>query len=284
MGLLGSAIGGALAGVGAGMQQNIVEQRQIALENMRMQFQTNLQEQGFAHADQTQQAGFDQQSAMADKAHQDRIDELQTAGKIDIGKMGVEFEHDMKKLNATFVNQKGLAQLESQLSQGRTESEIRLRDQLDSGDISTVVRAKDGTYWGVTKDGLVPTGVKADITAAEVKSDGGGYLDKDAREAAYSDDHKAWVANTSPNKGPEPKRSDYVSMTHADYAARNRTATPDAPAPDPEKTKQLTVALTQLQSRYATATPQTAPGLFVNGQKISLAAARAKMIETYGGQ
>jgi type II secretory pathway pseudopilin PulG len=291
MGLLGSMIGGALQGVGVGINNQVIAAREQALEAMRSQQQTALQDRQFAHQDATAatEHGYRTDESNLDYQHKGGL--LALGAKADMAKDDHSTANDMKKITLTQVGQQELAKLSSRLEQGRTAAELKLRDDLSNGDFQGVVRGKDGQYYGQTKTGLVPTGVQFDPTAAEVGSNGGGMMDTQEQASAYNDALSAWRADGAKPES-RPKQSDFVGVTRAQYGAHRagNGAAPAAPGAVPPKaepsaqtTARLTKALTDLAGIYASATPDKYPGLFRNGRKIPIEEARKTVTDAIGG-
>lgn len=255
MGLLGSIAGGALQGLGTGIVNDAITRRNEALENMKIQAEAA-----------RQRAGFQQQEKLADIQHTNKLGEIDAEGENRVAalKVGGEVTAQTNKQQHIYkvdeikheqVGRQELARLESTLQMGRTAAEARLRDQLESGDISSVVKGDDGTYYGVTDKGLVKTGVKAAISAAEANSNGGGVLTDADKTSALSDAEDEW--RDGGRKGAKPKASDFIGMTQEQYrqkygaapgAAKAAPAAPAGKGIDPADRERLySQALTKAQ-------------------------------------
>lgn len=287
MGLLGYVVGGALQGFGSGVQNEAVQRRTEALEAMRQRYQTQrddkiASQRAAERKEDREWKVEDQQTDYRNKAGL-----LALGGQVQGQRDAQQHGYKMAEIKQTQVGQRELATLNSRLQAARTEAEIRLRDRLESGDISNVVRGEDGQYYGVTKGGLVATGVTAAPTAAETGDTGGGRLTESEQNAAYEDDRRAW--RDGGKQGPEPKKSDYIGMTRQAYSARRggggSSSAPAAAPGKPIRTQpngqmnDRDLALSQLATSYANATPQKYPGLFRNGKKIPFEEAR-RLVES----
>lgn len=287
MGLLGYVIGGALQGAGQGIAQEAVMRRNAALEAMRQQYQTQRDDKAAQAraAERKEERGWKVEDQQTD--YNNKAGLLALGGNIQQQRDESQHGYKMAEIKTQQVGQKELARLNSGLQQARTAAELKLRDQLESGDISNVVRGEDGQYYGVTKRGLVATGVNAAPTAAETGETGGGRLTESEQGAAYEDDRRAW--RDGGKKGPEPKKSDYIGMTRQAYSTRGGGAAATRPATKSEpidtqpsgKMNDRNLALSQLATSYAIATPERYPGLFRNGKKIPFEEARRLVEERY---
>jgi hypothetical protein len=238
MGLFGSILGGALQGVGTGMQQDIINQRNMALEQMRQQFQTQLQDRG-----------FQQQKEMAGINHGYHSDESAQTFEQQKGLLAAGGQIDLTKIKLTQYGQKDLARLESQLHDASTAAEIKLRDQMTNGDVLGIERTDTGELIGITKDGKpIHTGVIGAPTAAERDATGGGTLSESEQTSAYNDALDAW--NAAGKTGEKPKASDFIGMTHRDYRRGTQPAgKQEAPSVSMSERKALYAqALTKAQS------------------------------------
>lgn len=287
MGLLGYIVGGALQGAGQGIAQEAVMRRNAALEAMRQQYQTQRDDRAaeLRAAERKEERGWKVEDQKTDYTNKAGL--LALGGQVQGQRDAQQHGYKMAEITQTQVGQKELATLQSRLQAANTAAEIKLRDSLESGDISNVVRGEDGQYYGVTKSGLIATGVTAAPTAAETGETGGGRLTESEQSAAYEDDRRAW--RDGGKKGPEPKKSDYIGMTRQAYSTRGggAPAARQAPQSSPIKTQpngqmnDRDLALSQLATSYANATPERYPGLFRNGKKLPFAEARRLVEERY---
>jgi hypothetical protein len=291
MGLLGNVVGGALQGLGQGINNQVIAAREQALEAMRQQRQVALQDRQFANQRELAGVQHDYKLEENDQEYRNKGGLLAIGTKAKMAEDDHALQNDLSKIKAEQVGRKELAVLESRLSAGRTEAELKLRDSLGTGDISSVVRGKDGQYYGLTKGGLVPTGVQADPTSSETRSNGGGDLTESEQENAYGDALTAWRTKGGDPK-TRPNKSDFIGLTREQYRASKggASAAPSpaapaasAPAPSPQTTARMTKALTQLAGIYASATPEKYPGLFRNGRKIPMEEARQTVMNAIGG-
>ena len=288
MGLLGYVIGGALQGAGQGIAQEAVLRRNAALEAMRQQYQTQRDDKAAATraAERKEEREWKVEDQKTDYTNKAGL--LALGGQVQGQRDAQQHGYKMAEIKQTQVGQQELANLNGRLAIARDAASIKLRDSLESGDISNVVRGEDGQYYGVTKSGLVATGVTAAPTAAETGETGGGRLTESEQGAAYEDDRRAW--REGGKKGPEPKKSDYIGMTRQAYSTRGGGAAKpagQAGSSSPIKTQpsgqmnDRDLALSQLATSYANATPARYPGLFRNGKKIPFAEARRLVEERY---
>jgi hypothetical protein len=240
--------------------------------------------------------GYDVEDAQALAGS--KLDQLSAAARADAAKAQVQHVYKLDEIDHENVGKRELATLESNLGTARDQASIRLRDQLQSGDVSNVVRGKDGQYYGITDKGLVPTGVNFDPSSGDKSSDGGGRLTEAEQATALQDAQsdyrakkKAFDAGTGPDPGKAPRGSDFIGMTREAYS--NRTGQPSAAASasggdvtpasasGSGAASQQATALAQLGTVYANATPDRYPGLFRNGRKISLADAKQVVLDRY---
>jgi hypothetical protein len=227
MGLLGYIAGGALQGLGTGIQQDAIQKRADALEAMRQASanQQYLRQRADAEADHTRNRS--EQLQDQDTSYKQKVGLLAIGGDVQAKRDAQQHTYKVDEIKTTQVGQRELATLQNSLAMSKDAADMRLKDQLDSGDIKSVTKGADGQYYGLTDKGLVATGVKAPLN--ETAEAGGGRLTQSEQANAYDDDRKAWRAGTL--KGPEPKKSDYIGMTRQAYYAR--TGRPNTAAADP---------------------------------------------------
>lgn len=276
MGMLAHVAAGALQGLGTSIQNQAIARREEALEAMRQRYKTeeSMRAAEARRAERSEDRDFEREKM--DTGYKQKAGLLAIGGTIQQQRDQAQHGYKVEEIKQTQVGAQELARLNSRLDQARTAAEIKLRDQLSSGDISNVVRGQDGQYYGVTDKGLVPTGVAAPPTDAT--ETGGGRLTESEQEAAYNDDRRAW--REGGKKGPEPKKSDYIGMTRQSYKGRGDAA---APAAQPTSTRMsdYQMAVSQLATSYADATPERYPGLFRDGKKIPLEEARRILEQRY---
>lgn len=291
MGIIGYALGGALQGLGSGMQKDVQARRDEALQAMRDKTAADaatLADQRQSTRDATKH-GYDVEDAQALAGS--KLDQLSAAARADAAKAQVQHVYKLDEIDHENVGKRELATLESNLGTARDQASIRLRDQLQSGDVSNVVRGKDGQYYGVTDKGLVPTGVNFDPSSGDKSSDGGGRLTEAEQVSALDDARSDW--RKSGKQGAEPRASDFIGMTRETYYQRtgrpSGVAATAAPVGDVTPSSaggtgaasQQATAMAQLGTVYANATPDRYPGLFRNGRKISLADAKQMVLDRY---
>ncbi len=269
MGLLGRIVGGALSGVGAGMAQAAEARRQQSLEILRQQFQTQQADTAYERQRERDDTTYKRQAErdatlQGYKVENDTRDYQQDVGKIAVTARAQQSRdqqqhgYTMAEIGAKQLNEQDNIRLKSRLDRSNTAAEVRLRDSLEAGDVRSVVRGKDGQYYGVTDRGLVATGVKADPTAGAASSNGGGALTESEQTVAFNDARREW--RTGGKVGPEPKASDFIGMTRAEYAARRNgrggDTTPDAEGESSDRPASPPARRGGLLSRAAPAAPE----------------------------
>lgn len=250
-------LGGLLSGLGAGVVQDATQKREAAMEKLRQQHARDAEdrsEQRLIRAE-TRKEGYD---VRADQRRLgSRLVELKEGGRIQSEQDKIKLAHDVALENLRTGNQIKVETVRSSLRRAETKEEIALRDSLDAGDYSSVVVGGDGAYYGVTERGLVPTGVAAAPSGAQVK------VTAEEADAAYSDARSAWVRGG--RQGEAPKRTDYVGGSGGGRYAP--TVKPPARAAGGGQQEQ---ALAELGQVYPNATPERYPQLFRNGKKIPI--------------
>lgn len=200
-------LGGLLSGVGRGIEQDIVQQRQMALESLRRQDATDARRD--AEKQQTRRDEMSHTNAveMAGIEQKNRIDTLQTSGTI-------QTERDARQ----HTYELDTARVQAQLRMATDAASQTLRDRLDDDDVHGVEVDGNGNYVVVRNDGrLEQTTVSARPLASSTNATEGGRLTQDERDAAYSEAHRAWIAGG--REGREPTRTDFIGVTRDDYRA-----------------------------------------------------------------
>lgn len=256
MGLLAHVAAGALQGVGTGITNTAIAKRNEALEAMRQRYETNRDTVEHERRLEVEDVKFRNQAGL-----------LAIGGQVQAERDERKHGYSMEEIGAKQVNAREMAVLDSQLREGRTEAEIRLRDGLESGEIKSVVKGGDGQYYAVTETGLSPTGVS---TPTETTS--GKGLTEGEIESLYQDERRAWIRGGK--KGPEPTRTELIKRHRG-------IGTPPETKADSGAPSMRAVALSQLGTVYANATPERYPGLFRGGKKISLQEARRQIEQRY---
>jgi hypothetical protein len=265
----GFILGGLLSGLGAGIVQDAAQQREAAMEKLRQQFARDSEDRGEQRLirAETRKEGYDV------RADQRRLGsdltKLREGGKIQSEQDRIKLAHDVALENLRTGNQIKVETVRSSLRRAETKEEIALRDSLDAGDYSSVVVGGDGSYYGVTERGLVPTGVPAAASAAEVK------VSAEDADAAYADARSAWVRGG--REGEPPKRTDFTASGSSGGGRYAPTVTPKAPP----STGQQAQALAELGQIYPNATPERYPQLFRDGKKIPAEEAAAIVRRRY---
>lgn len=157
MGGLGYVLGGALQGLGSGLaaqgQADAAQRREIALENLRTQ---NRRTEMVMGADLTDRN--DARSTARNTSKEITVGRAAATNQITVD--GARTSNDIKLRTVDFRNQQQMARLNAALDTQRDASSQRLRQQLESGEISQTFEADDGQIWGMTKGGQrVATGV-----------------------------------------------------------------------------------------------------------------------------
>jgi hypothetical protein len=230
MGLLGRIVGGALSGVGAGMAQAAEARRQQSMEMLRQQFQTERDDQAYSRTVERDNAKFGQQKELKNIDYTQDVGKIAMTGKVQQQRDATQHVYTLEEIGAKSVAEKEQIRLREQLGTARDAASIKLRDSLETGDVRSVVRGKDGQYYGVTDRGLIATGVQADPTSADKSSNGGGSLTENEQANALAEARADWRRNGK--QGDEPRASDFIGMTHAEFAARRGgDGTPSESAP-----------------------------------------------------
>lgn len=223
MGLLGHMLGGALQGAGQGITNQAIAARQESLEALRQRFQTQREDAAYERTKERDKTQHEYSLDSADAQYRNQAGLLAIGGQVQERRDQRQHVYSMEEIKTKGVQAQEMARLESQLAQGRTAAEIKLRDQLESGDVKSVVKGADGTYYGVTEKGLISTGIAAAPDAAS----GGGKppdLTEGEIDSLYQDARRAWIQGGK--KGPEPTRTQFITKYKMSGAA------PDAkPAP-----------------------------------------------------
>ncbi len=164
---LGYIVGGALQGLGSGLAKqaelDITSRRDAALEALRtqnrrseMQFDADLRDRNDARSSERE----------TNKAI--TVGKANTANTITIDDARTKNDITLKKMD--FSNQQTMAKLNGAISRQNDAAAIRLRRDLESGDIAETFEADDGQIWGLSKTGeRKPTGVY--FNPKPVKSD-----------------------------------------------------------------------------------------------------------------
>ena len=253
-------LGGLLSGVGRGVEQTAVANRQAALEKLRIE------------ADRQKDDRDYQRQTARDTRQQDfaiEREEIAQTGRERLLEKGGTIQERRDAAQAAQTAR--LEALRSSLRRAETAQELKLKDALDRDDVQDVVVNSDNEYVIITKDGKSrSTGVIGRPPAATANASEGGRLTDSEQEAAYSEARRAWAAGG--RQGEEPRRSKFIGMTREDYQASIGGA---APATDAGARAR---AVAELGTIYANATPERYPGLFRNGRKIPLSEAK-RMIE-----
>lgn len=249
MGLLGHMIGGALQGVGQGITNTAIARRNEALEAMRARNQMERDEANDRRQSERDKVKFDQQKELATLGYQHDVGKLAVGGKIQSDRDAAQHGYTMEEIKGRGLQSQELARLESKLASARTKEEIELRNKLESGEIKSVVRGADGTYYGVTNKGLVATGVAA---AAETSASATS-LTEGQIEAIYQDKRRAWLKGGK--QGPEPTRSEVIAEAKTAPGALLRTQ----PLPNETKAKN-TYTMAEYQATLADAGTRAARG------------------------
>lgn len=264
----GFILGGLLSGIGAGIHDDAVAQREDAMQRLREAQQIDAE----GRAEQRQMRTEDRADVREEK--RDQRDYGQKKGLLVLGAQIQRAENEsreafeMRKTAFLASEERQTELLRSRLRRAETKEELSLRDGLESGKFRGVQVGADGQYYGLTDRGLTPTGVMAAPSAAEIKAD-----DTEAA-TAYEDARREWIRGGK--AGAAPKRSDFSGATR-------RSATGAAAAPRVDDAA-FTADINRLSREYDIATPETHPGLFRNGQKIPLAEAQAMIKRSYGVQ
>lgn len=154
---LGYVLGGALQGLGSGLaaqgQADATQRREIALENLRTQ-----NRRGEMVMDADLRDRNDARSTTRDTSKQITVGKANTSNQITVDTARTKNDIQLKTID--YRNQQQMARLNSALDTQRDASSQRLRQQMQSGEISETFEADDGQIWGLTKGGQrVATGV-----------------------------------------------------------------------------------------------------------------------------
>ena len=200
-------LGGLLSGIGHGMQDDIVQQRQMALEALRRQDaadarldaqKSSARELDTRHSNAIEMAGIEQKN---------RIDTLQTSGSIQTERDAVQHTYELDT-----------ARVRARLQMATDAASIALRDRLSDRDVHGVEVDGNGNYVVIRNDGTMErTDVTARAPASASNATEGGRLTQDERDAAYSEAHRAWIQGG--RQGREPQRTDFIGVTRDDYRA-----------------------------------------------------------------
>ena len=249
----GFILGGLLSGLGSGIVQDAAQQREAAMEKLRQQFAVDSENRKEERQIAAEARGETRDIRKDERELGSRLTLLRQGGSIQAQQDAIKHAHDVALENLRTGNQIKVETVRSSLRRAETKEEIALRDSLDAGDYSSVVVGGDGSYYGVTERGLVPTGVAAAPNAAQVK------VTAEEADAAYADARSAWVRGG--RKGEPPKRTDFT----ASGSSGGRRYTPTI-NPQPADNGREDGAFMTL---YGNATPEKYPRLFRNGKKLS---------------
>lgn len=169
MGGLGSVIGGALSGIGAGIAQqgqlDFQQRRDMALENLRNQNQqANMRVQAEEQRT-TQEAG-----AKLDDWKDSRSNERRTSSTMTI---------DKNRSALDTAQRERLAKLETQLRTQQSVQTAQIEAQIRSGEITDTLQDDQGNFYAVYKDGRTkPLNIKGAPKAPTGGSAGGLIFDR----------------------------------------------------------------------------------------------------------
>lgn len=249
MGVGGQMIlGGLLQGVGAGVTKLADERRQNALLALKRQYDVEDRDANIAGSLAAKQIEIEGRKEVIGLTGEENRKTEKVKQEGDIQTERVRGEETRKTETIKFSNETALTRLSKSLDQANDAASIKLKAELDGGQIDSVEAAEDGTMLVTYKNGtVVPKNVKLrEKTRGDSDDDGEGSISAElnAREGGAK---PAQPTNT-------PKKDD---------ATRNR-------------------AYNALARSYATATPQTHPSFFVNGKKRSKAELQAEIDKLTG--
>lgn len=165
---LGSVLGGALSGVGAGIakqgEMDFIQRRDTALENLRNQ---NQQESMRVKANE-QRTTQREQADLSDR-NSAREEARRTSSTMIIDKNRSQLDTDSRER---------LARLESQLRINQTAQTAQIEAQIRSGEITDTLQDSEGNWYAIYKDGKPkPLNIKG---APKAAAGGGSILDRAA--------------------------------------------------------------------------------------------------------
>jgi hypothetical protein len=147
MGALGYIAGGLMQGLGEGVAKQGILDAQQRHETLMESLRARRQQES-----NVQQADLNDRNAARDDER-----------GLTLGLKKAEAEHGykVKEEGQKLGNEITLTKLRSSLDTSKSEAEIRLRDQLDSGEVQSTFEGDDGLLYTVRKDGSTSaTGVK----------------------------------------------------------------------------------------------------------------------------
>jgi hypothetical protein len=245
-------LGGALQGLGNGLYETgklNALQRYEAMKEERTQKRDLEKLRVAGEINDKNKANEQFRSAVYDEKNDARAAEAQTT----IQKLRNQGQVDLKNLEA--ANAEKLAGLQHQYKMDETQSEIAQRTLADIN--------------------------KMKIEVGDVRVSDSGRLvfySKTGDLISQTEPHQFPISESSVSSTPDATRQ---KLPPADSPSGDGAATPAA-----AKTNnvELTADLNRLGREYDSATPETHPGLFRNGHKISLEEARDMIRRAYGGE
>ncbi len=150
MGMLGYIAGGLAQGLGAGMakqaEMDWQQRREIALENLRSQ-------NNRAEALNTADLNDRNASRQVERTTNADIQKAGVEAQITANRDKQQFQNQVTLEKIRFDNDKEMTGLRSALARANDESSMRLKRELETGDVTDVLKGSDGFYWTIDKSG-----------------------------------------------------------------------------------------------------------------------------------